>query len=61
MKTVIIDKAFSVDAPTETKYAVGDEPTVADATADDWVAKGLAHHKPGPKPADAKPSPKSAA
>ncbi len=49
MKTVVIKHGFSVDEPKPAKFAVGDEPTVADAVADLWVSKGLAEHKAAPK------------
>ncbi len=63
MKTVIITRGFEVDDPKPARYEVGAEPTVAAATADDWIAKGLAKAAPKksePKAADAKTSPKSA-
>lgn len=59
MKTVVITAAFTVEDPKLISYAVGDEPTVDDATAEQWVTKGLASRKPEVKP-EAKPAKKSA-
>jgi hypothetical protein len=65
MKTVIITHGFEVDGAKGTdRHEAGDEVDIADAIAEQWLAKGLARLKPGPKPeskpAEPKPAPKSA-
>lgn len=61
MKTVIITQGFAVDGAKGTdRHEAGDEIAIADAAAEQWIAKGLARLKPGPKPEPAKSDSKSA-